>query len=63
MRELAAEGLIEVGRYQPNGARAYRITEKGRQRIAGLNDAAELICLVLDPDHDQITGALRGAHE
>jgi hypothetical protein len=22
-----------------------------------------LICLVLDPDHDQITGALRGAHE
>jgi hypothetical protein len=24
---------------------------------------ATLICLVLDPDHDQITGALRGAHE
>jgi hypothetical protein len=24
---------------------------------------ATLICLVLDPDHDQITRALRGAHE
>jgi hypothetical protein len=24
---------------------------------------ATLICLVWDPDHDQITGALRGAHE
>ena len=38
MRELAAEGLIEVVRYRPNGSPAYRITEKGRQWTAGLND-------------------------
>lgn len=41
MSKLAAEGLIEVIRYRSNGAPAYRITDKGRQWIAGLSDAAD----------------------
>jgi hypothetical protein len=41
MSELAAEGLIEVVGYRSNGTPAYRITEKGRQWIAGLSDAAD----------------------
>jgi hypothetical protein len=40
MSELAAEGLIEV-RYRSNRTPAYRITDKGRQWIAGLSDAAD----------------------
>jgi DNA-binding PadR family transcriptional regulator len=41
MSELAAEGLIQVVRHRSNGAPAYRITDKGRQWIAGLNDSAD----------------------